>query len=62
MDQCRLCAHAEEYLSTLPLANAVKDDSRLANIEFALRQHQLEINALLRRLEHRDLNRRRAAP
>ncbi len=39
MERCRLCAHAEEYLGTPPLENAVKEDSRLANIEFPRRQH-----------------------
>ncbi len=61
MERCRLCAHAEEYLGTPPLENAVKEDSRLANIEFPLRQHQLEVDALLGRLEQRAL-RRRATP
>ena len=51
MELCRLYAHAEEYLGTPPLENAVKEDSCLANIEFAFRQHQLEIEALLHRLE-----------
>jgi hypothetical protein len=59
-DHCRACRQAEKILNAPPVADASEEYLRITNMRLALRQHWAEIEELLRRLELRDLERRRA--
>jgi hypothetical protein len=62
MYHCHLCAQAETYLGTAPLAPEAPEDARLVTLDHTLRHHRVEIDELLLRLQQRDLDRRLAAP
>ena len=58
MDLCHLCAQAETYLATVPLANEAAAESRLVTLDLTLRHHRVQIDELLLRLQQRDLDHR----
>ena len=49
MDHCHLCAQAETYLATGPLANEAAAESRLVTLDLTLRHHRVQRRALHRR-------------
>lgn len=59
-DHCRACSQAERIVNTPPLEDASDEYLRISNLRLTLRQHWAEIEELLRRLELRDRERRRA--
>jgi hypothetical protein len=58
MDLCHLCAQAETYLATGPLANEAAAESRLVTLDLTLRHHRVQIDELLLRLQQRSLDHR----
>lgn len=56
-EDCGVCSQAEEFLAALPSASA---GERIGHLAIALHRHRTEIELLLRRLELRELERRRA--
>ena len=56
MDHCHLCAQAEAYLVTVPLAKEAAENARLATLDHTLRHHRVQIDELLLRLQQRDLD------
>jgi hypothetical protein len=56
MNHCHLCAQAEAYLGTVPLATEAAAEAQLAPLDHALRHHRVQIDELLLRLQQRDLD------
>jgi hypothetical protein len=56
-DDCHVCSQAEEFLDA-PLSASAGE--RIGHLAIALHRHRTEIELLLRRLELRELERRRA--
>jgi hypothetical protein len=59
MDGCRFCALAESYLKSPPLANVTEEERRFTNVAYTMGDHRVQIDGLLRRLQH-NVDRRRA--
>jgi hypothetical protein len=59
-DDCGVCSQAEEFLAALPSASAGDEQLRIGYLAIALHRHRTEIELLRRRLELRELERRRA--